>query len=56
MIDPYDDNPMQHPEEQPHGPAEGADRGPQFGKLLVVLGISVILIGVIVWASIEFVT
>lgn len=52
MTDPYDDNPMQHPDEQPHG----LDKAPQFGKLLVVLGISVLLIGVIVWISVEAVT
>ncbi len=47
-----DDNPMQHPDEQPHG----SDQGPQFGKLLVVLVIAVALIGVITWASVEAVT
>ncbi len=56
MTDPYDDNPMQHPDEQPHGSSHGQDEGPQFGKLLVVLAISVVLIGVIVWASIEVIT
>ncbi len=52
MTDPHDDNPMQHPDEQPHG----SDAGPQFGKLLVVLALSVLLIGVIVWVSVEIVT
>ena len=52
MTDPLDDNPMQHPDEQPYG----SDEGPQFGKLLAVLAISVILIGVIVWVSVEVVT
>lgn len=46
------DNPMQHPDEQPYG----SEEGPQFGKLLVVLGIAVVLIGVITWASVEVVT
>ncbi len=52
MTEPYDDNPMRHPDEQPHG----SDPGPQFGKLLVVLAISVLLLGVIVWVSVEVVT
>lgn len=47
-----DDNPMQHPDEQPYG----SDEGPKFGKLLVVLGIAVALIGVITWASVAVVT
>lgn len=46
------DNPMRHPEEQPYG----SDQGPQFGKLLVVLGIAVVLIGLITWVSVEVVT
>ncbi len=41
------DNPMQHPEEQP----AGTDEGPQFGKLLIVLAIAVMLIGVITFLS-----
>jgi hypothetical protein len=53
MNDRHDDeNPMQHPDEQPHG----SDQGPQFGKLLVVLAIAVLLIGVITWASVAVVT
>ncbi len=52
MTDPHDDNPMQHPDEQPYG----TDGGPKFGKLLVALAISVVLIGVIVWVSVEVVT
>ncbi len=51
MIEP-DDNPMQHPDEQPHG----SDGGPQFGRLLLVLAVAVLLIGVIVWVSVEVVT
>ncbi len=47
-----DDNPMQHPEEQPFG----ADEAPKFGKLLVVLLVAVALIGVITWASVAYVT
>jgi hypothetical protein len=46
------DNPMHHPEEQPYG----SDQGPQFGRLLVVLGIAVVLIGLITWVSVEVVT
>ncbi len=49
MTDPHDDNPMQHPDEPPYG----TDDGPKFGKLLVALAISVVLIGVIVWVSVE---
>lgn len=51
MTDP-DNNPMQHPDEQPHG----SDRGPQFGRLLLVLAVAVLLIGLIVWVSVEVVT
>ena len=47
-----DDNPMQHPEEQPFG----SDGGPQFGRLLLVLAVAILLIGVIVWVSVEVVT
>ena len=42
-----DNNPMQHPEEQP----SGSDQGPHFGKLLIVLVFAVMLIGVITFAS-----
>lgn len=54
MTDRHDDsdNPMQHPDEQPYG----SEKGPQFGKLLVVLCLAVVLIGVITWASVEVVT
>lgn len=54
MNDRHDDsdNPMQHPDEQPHG----SDQGPQFGRLLVVLGLAVLLIGLITWASVAVVT
>lgn len=51
MIEP-DDNPMRHPDEQPHG----ADGGPQFGRLLLALAVAVLLIGVIVWVSVEVVS
>jgi hypothetical protein len=34
------DNPMQHPEEQP----VGSDDVPKFGRLLIVLGCAVLLI------------
>ncbi len=47
-----DDNPMQHPDEQPYG----SEQGPQFGKLLVVLVLAVILVGLISWLSVEVVT
>ncbi len=52
MTSPHDDNPMQHPEEPPYG----TDKGPQFGKLLIVLALAVMLMGVIVWVSVEVVT
>ena len=41
------DNPMNHPEEQ----ATGSDGSPKFGRLLIVLVLSVILIGFITFAS-----
>ena len=46
------DNPMQHPDEQP----SGADHGPHFGKLLIVLAAAVALLGLITWASVAYVT
>ena len=46
------DNPMQHPDEQP----SGADHGPHFGKLLIVLAATVALLGLITWASVAYVT
>lgn len=52
MTDSPDDNPMQHPDEQPYG----SDDGPKFGKLLLALAASIALIGVIVWVSVEVVT
>ncbi len=51
--DDRDDNPMQHPEEQPVNPA---NETPQFGRLLVVLLLAVGLLGLITWASVEVVT
>jgi hypothetical protein len=39
--DPFDDNPMNHPAEQP----VGADSAPQFGLLFVILGSAVGFIG-----------
>ncbi|WP_211452147.1 hypothetical protein [Collimonas antrihumi] len=41
------DNPMNHPEEQ----ATGSEGSPKFGRLLIVLVLSVILIGFITFAS-----
>ncbi len=53
MTEPHDqDNPMQHPEEQP----AGTEGGPQFGKLLIVLALAVILMGLVTWVSVEYVT
>lgn len=42
-----EDNPMNHPEEQP----TGTDGTPKFGRLLIVLVLMVILIGLITVAS-----
>ena len=53
MRDQYDDNPMRHPEEQPVNPA---GETPRFGRLLVVLVLAVALLGLITWASVEYVT
>lgn len=48
MNDPLkQENPMNHPEEQ----ATGSDGSPKFGRLLIVLVLSVILIGFITFAS-----
>lgn len=41
------DNPMDHPDE----PASGVDGSPKFGRLLIVLVLSVALIGLITLAS-----
>ena len=46
------DNPMQHPDEQP----SGADHDPHFGRLLIVLAAAVMLLGLITWASVAYVT
>ena len=54
MNDPHDsqDNPMQHPDEQPVVSGES----PQFGKLLLVLAAAVLLLALITWASVAYVT
>lgn len=41
------ENPMNHPEEQ----TAGSDGSPKFGRLLIVLVLTVILIGFITFAS-----
>ena len=46
MLNP-DDNPMQHPEEQPAGTSDA----PKFGRLLIVLALAVLLIGVLTFAG-----
>ena len=53
--DPHDSeyNPMQHPEEQP---PMASNENPQFGKLLIVLAVAVMLLGLITWASVAYVT
>lgn len=54
MTDPNDSqhNPMQHPDEQP----VVSDDTPQFGKLLLVLIAAVLLMALITWASVAYVT
>ncbi len=49
---PLDDNPMQHPDEQPSGVGET----PQFGRLLLVLAFAVLLLALITWVSVLYVT
>ena len=46
-VQPGDDNPMQHPEEQP----TGSDGSPKFGRLLIVLVLAVLLIVLITFGS-----
>ena len=46
------DNPMHHPDEQP----SGSEHGPHFGRLLIVLVGAVMLLGLITWASVAYVT
>lgn len=53
MIEHDDDNPMQHPEEQP---VNSSQESPRFGRLLIVLVLTVALLGLITWASVEYVT
>ena len=48
----FDDNPMKHPEEQP----VFSDQPPKFGKLLLVLAAAVLLLALITWASVAYVT
>ena len=48
----FDDNPMNHPEEQP----VISDQTPKFGKLLIVLVVAVLLLALITWASVAYVT
>ncbi len=45
-------NPMQHPDEQP----VVSNQTPQFGKLLLVLAAAVLLLALITWASVAYVT
>ncbi|HEY4317025.1 MAG TPA: hypothetical protein VGN04_05450 [Herbaspirillum sp.] len=40
-------NPMNHPEEPP----TGVDGSPKFGRLLIVLVLTVILLGLLTWAT-----
>ena len=48
----FDDNPMKHPEEQP----VISDQNPKFGKLLIVLVAAVLVLALITWASVAYVT
>jgi hypothetical protein len=47
MQDDADNNPMQHPEEQP----SGADGVPKFGRLLLVLAFGVLIVVLLTFGS-----
>lgn len=47
---PDDENPMQHPQEQP----AGSSGSPHFGRLLIILALAVVLIGVLTFASVAY--
>lgn len=47
MQDDTEDNPMQHPAEQP----SGTDGAPKFGRLLVVLAFAVLLVVLLTYGS-----
>ncbi|HTH45091.1 MAG TPA: hypothetical protein VL528_08415 [Oxalicibacterium sp.] len=47
MHDDAENNPMQHPEEQP----SGADGNPKFGRLLLVLAFAVLLVVLLTFGS-----
>jgi hypothetical protein len=47
MQDESDNNPMQHPEEQP----SGTDGTPKFGRLLLVLAFSILIIVLLTFGS-----
>jgi len=47
MQDESDNNPMQHPEEQP----SGTDGTPKFGRLLVVLAFSILIVVLLTFGS-----
>lgn len=47
MHDDVENNPMQHPDEQP----SGADGTPKFGRLLLVLAFAVLLVVLLTFGS-----
>ncbi|WP_308845615.1 hypothetical protein [Oxalicibacterium faecigallinarum] len=52
MTDDDDKNPMQHPEEQP----SGSDGNPKFGRLLLVLAASVLIVVALTFGSLAYYT
>jgi hypothetical protein len=50
--DSVNDNPMQHPEEQP----TGADGTPKFGRLLLVLAFGVLMVVALTFGSLAYYT
>ncbi len=51
-FDSVNDNPMQHPEEQP----TGSDGTPKFGRLLLVLAFGVLMVVVLTFGSLAYYT
>lgn len=49
---PVNDNPMQHPEEQP----SGSDGTPKFGRLLLVLAFGVLMVVALTFGSLAYYT
>lgn len=49
---PVEENPMQHPEEQP----SGADGSPKFGRLLLLLAFAVLMVVAVTFGSLAYYT